>query len=587
VAPRVCVRFSVDVGIELSARGRVLSRVTARFAAGLLSAATALGCRGPAPTPGAGGEAGSSADVVDVVLARRLAGGGPGAPPLPPRPDALALAESIEARADREGSGARAVELHTVAAALLARVWRIDGRDRDAAEALELYRAAARDGRTAGACEAAVAAARLQGDMARDAESTYSALYRAQRRFAVESLADAGAPGACRRSIEEALADVAAFRPPQRVLDAIDEGVDVAGDAVVPLAGAATDAGARDHDTPPRVVRIEAWPGRDAARIVVVLDRPAPYRVGDEVLSGRAAPSTFLDLDGVDLGDTPRDQPEPGLVTRVRAEASSTGSRVSLDIDGRAWRRVFYMYDPYRVVIDVTRHLPGSLGRVPRDVARVVVDPGHGGRDTGAVGSGGLREKDVTLDIAHRVAAILGAQGLRVVLTRDDDRFVSLEERTARANESAADLFVSIHCNASENKGHRGVETYVLDTTRDEIAARVAARENATTQAATAELASILGGLRLADQSQRSSRLARLLERSASSALQARYGDAVEGGVHTAGFYVLVGAAMPSVLFETSYISNPVEEQRLATDDGRQLFADAVANAVKAYREGR
>jgi N-acetylmuramoyl-L-alanine amidase len=245
------------------------------------------------------------------------------------------------------------------------------------------------------------------------------------------------------------------------------------------------------------------------------------------------------------------------------------------------------MYDPYRVVVDVTRRLPGSLGRVPRDVARVVLDPGHGGRDTGAVGSGGLREKDVTLDIARRVAAILGAQGLRVVLTRDDDRFVSLEERTARANESAADLFVSIHCNASESRARRGVETYVLDTTRDEIAARVAARENATTQAATAELASILGGLRLADQSQRSSRLARLLDRSASSALQARYGDVVDGGVHPAGFYVLVGAAMPSVLFETSYISNPTDEQRLASEDGRQLFADAVANAVKAYREGR
>jgi N-acetylmuramoyl-L-alanine amidase len=526
-------------------------------------------------------------DAGDLVFARRLAAGGRDAPALPARPEALALAESIEARGAREGAGARAVELHALAAALLARVWRVDGRERDATEALELYGAAARDGHVAGACEAAVAAARLQGDVAHDAETTYSALYRAQRRFSVPAGADAGAPGGCRKSIEDALADVAAFRPPQRVLDAIDEGVDVAGDAVVPLAVPLADAGPRDDRAPPKVVRIEAWPGRDAARIVVVLDRPAPYRVGDELLSGRAAPSSFLDLDGVDLGDTPRDVPEPGLVTRVRAQATSTGSRVSLDIDGRAWRRVFYMYDPYRVVVDVTRRLPGTLGRVPRDVARVVLDPGHGGRDTGAVGSGGLREKDVTLDIAHRVAGILDAQGLRVVLTRDDDRFVSLEERTARANESAADLFVSIHCNASENHAHRGVETYVLDTTRDEIAARVAARENATTQAATAELASILGGLRLADQSQRSTRLARLLERSASTALQNRYGDVVNGGVHTAGFYVLVGAAMPSVLFETSYISNAVEEQRLATEDGRQLLADAIANAVKAYREGR
>jgi len=563
-----------------------LSCPTSVTTALLVAVCITTGCRAPwhADAPD---DAGRSADPGDVALARRLAAGGPGAPVLPPRPDALAIAESIEARANREGSGARAVELHVAAAGLIARVWRVDGRDRDATEAIELYRAAARDGHVAGACEAAAAAARLEGDIAHDAETTYSALYRAQRRFTAASQVDAGPPSACRRSIEEALADVAAFRPPQRVLEAIDEGVDVAGDAVVPLAAPAADAGVRDQGAPPRLVRIEAWPGRDAARIVVVLDRPATYRVGDEVLSSRAAPSTFLDLDGVDLGDTPRDQTEPGVVTRVRAEASSTGSRVSLDIDGRAWRRVFYMYDPYRVVIDVTRRLPGSLGHVPRDVARVVLDPGHGGRDTGAVGSAGLREKDVTLDIARRVATILGAQGLRVILTRDDDRFVSLEERTARANESAADLFVSIHCNASESRGRRGVETYVLDTTRDEIAARVAARENATTQAATAELASILGGLRLADQSQRSSRLARLLDRSATSALQSKYGDVVDGGVHPAGFYVLVGAAMPSVLFETSYISNPVEEQRLASEDGRQLFADAVANAVKAYREGR
>jgi N-acetylmuramoyl-L-alanine amidase len=217
----------------------------------------------------------------------------------------------------------------------------------------------------------------------------------------------------------------------------------------------------------------------------------------------------------------------------------------------------------------------------------VVLDPGHGGRDTGAVGPSGIREKDVTLDVARRVAPVLSAQGLQVMLTRGEDTFVSLEERTARANTFSADLFVSIHCNASESKGRRGVEAYVLDTTRDEIAARVAARENATTQAASAELASILGGMRLADEAQRSTRFAQLLERAAIAALQMKYGEVIDGGVHTAGFYVLVGARMPSVLFETSYLSNAAEEQRLGSDDYRQLLADAIANAVKAYREGR
>src|ERR1035438_3629153 len=210
------------------------------------------------------------------------------------------------------------------------------------------------------------------------------------------------------------------------------------------------------------------------------------------------------------------------------------------------------MRDPYRIVVDLAPRPPGVTGRSPRAVTRLVLDPGHGGKDTGAVGSGGLREKDVTLDIARRAAPILSAMGIEVVLTRDDDHFVSLEERTARANAFGADLFVSLHCNASEGRGRRGVESYVLDTSRDEIAARVAARENATTQMASAELAAILGGLRMADGARRSKRLAQLLLRASTTAVQTKYGDAVDGGVHAAGFYVLVGARMPAVLFEAS-----------------------------------
>jgi N-acetylmuramoyl-L-alanine amidase len=336
---------------------------------------------------------------------------------------------------------------------------------------------------------------------------------------------------------------------------------------------------------PPRIVRVDAWAAPDSARIVVELDRAAGYRAGDELLPGAKWPRTFLELDGVDLGGPPRDLPEEGVVTHVRAEASITGSRLSVDLDGRAFRRVFYMQEPYRIVLDVARRPPG--GRAPRELSRVVIDPGHGGKDTGAVGPSGLAEKDVTLDVARRVARALAGQGIAVVLTRDDDRFVTLEERTARANASSADLFVSIHCNASEGRVRHGVETYVLDTTNDEIALRVAARENATTPAASADLSSMLNRMRLTDQAQRSTRFARLLERSALSTLQSKYPDVGEGGVHVAGFYVLVGARMPSALFESSYISNPMEEQRLTSAEYRQLLADAIDNAIKAYREGR
>jgi N-acetylmuramoyl-L-alanine amidase len=127
----------------------------------------------------------------------------------------------------------------------------------------------------------------------------------------------------------------------------------------------------------------------------------------------------------------------------------------------------------------------------------------------------------------------------------------------------------------------------VLDTARDEMAGRIAARENATSQAAGAEIGSILASMRLADQSTRSARLADLLERAAMASLRGSYGDVTDGGVHTAGFYVLVGARMPGVLFETSYISNATDEARLASDDYQQRLADGIVNAVKAYREGR
>jgi N-acetylmuramoyl-L-alanine amidase len=437
--------------------------------------------------------------------------------------------------------------------------------------------AAARDPAIDGACDAAARAALLAGDAARDASTTYAELYRADRRFATK------AP-ACVKDVDRAMDSLSPFRPPQRVLEAIDQGL--AGEGIAAPGSASTPA--MTAGAPPRVVRVEQYPGQDAARVVVVLDRPARFRVGDEAGANGEAAHTFVDLDGVDVGSVAKVYASSGVVTRVRAQATTSGARVVLDLDGRAFRRVFYLPEPYRVVIDIARRPPGSaLAAARRSVARVVLDPGHGGYDPGAIGPGGLREKDVTLDIAHRVAPVLARDGLQVVLTRDDDRFVSLEERTARANGFEADLFVSIHCNASENgKGH-GVETYVLDTTRDDISDRVAARENATTEAANAELGRILATMRMADQSTRSTKLAELLQRSALASLRVRYPDVKDGGVHTAGFYVLVGARMPSVLFETSYVSWPDEEARLSTDDYKQRLADGIVNALKAYREGR
>lgn len=504
---------------------------------------------------------------------------------LPSRPEVLAAAQLIEARALKEGAGARAVELHALAAVLHERIWRIEHREQDAKEALDLYRAAGKDLALRGACDAAVRGALLAGELAKNAETSYAELYRVQRRSVVVDAGTAdGTAGLCGETVARPLAALAAWRPPAAVLDAIDRGL--AGEGALALA--LFDGGPPQELASPRITKIEQWGGAEAARVVVHIDRSARFRVGDVASGAEQGARTYVDLDGVELGGASRDTPLGGVVARIVAEPTTTGSRVALDLSGPAYRRVFHLLEPFRVVIDIAKNPPGSGPKgAGRSVERVAIDAGHGGNDPGAHGPSGLREKDVTLAVAHKLAPILARQGIQVTLTRDGDRYVTLEERTARANAFGADLFVSIHCNAAESKTKRGVETYVLDTTTSDMAGRVAARENATSQAASNEVAQLLASMRLADQATRSTRFAELLQRAGTASLGSQYRDVVDGGVHRAAFYVLVGARMPAVLFETSYISNPIEEQRLGSPDYQQRLADGIANAVKAYREGR
>ncbi len=525
---------------------------------------------------------------VEVVAKARLLAR-PGAL-LGDRPEVLSVAEGVEALAVREGAGARAESLHELAATVLERAFRRFGREQDGKEASLLFQHAGADLAHEESCASAVRAAVLSGEVARDAAVTYAELYRVQRRLGGDGKgSDAGATDAahptnasgCGHDLEQKLADLAPFRPPARVLEAIDQGLE--GEGLLASARGSSESA----NAGPRLMKIEPIPGTEAARVVILLSQSARFHPGDVAVPGMGPPRTYVDLDGVAMGPA-EDHAMTGIVTNVRAEPTKTGARVTLSLDGQAFRKVFYLPEPYRVVIDIARHPPGVVatsGR--RRVERIVLDPGHGGWDPGAIGPAGLHEKDVTLDIARRVAPVLQREGLTVVLTRDDDRYVPLEERTARANAFGADLFVSIHCNAADNHLRHGVETYVLDTTKDEIASRVAARENATSQAATAEIGSILASLRLADHANHSNHLAELLQRTAMVSLRESYHDVHDGGVHTAGFYVLVGARMPAILFETSYISNANEEARLASADYKQRLADAISNAVRAYREGR
>jgi len=215
----------------------------------------------------------------------------------------------------------------------------------------------------------------------------------------------------------------------------------------------------------------------------------------------------------------------------------------------------------------------------------VVLDPGHGGDDHGAEAQGGLVEKNLVLDVARRLRERLRAAGLNVVLTRDEDVYVPLSRRTAIANEAHADLFVSIHANASSAHSARGVETFFLSLAASDDAARqVAARENAAFRDASLPaasddpLVSILGDMAAADQLRESDEFARLAMQEVSGvyAVPSR-------GVKQAPFVVLMGLAMPASLVEIGFVSNRDEARSLSSDGQRDRIADALARAVLEF----
>jgi N-acetylmuramoyl-L-alanine amidase len=216
----------------------------------------------------------------------------------------------------------------------------------------------------------------------------------------------------------------------------------------------------------------------------------------------------------------------------------------------------------------------------------VVVDAGHGGIDPGAIGPTGVREKDVTLAISRRLAQRLQKAGFEVIMTRSDDRYVALEERTAIANTRKGDLFVSIHANANPRRSLAGVETWVLNVADDRYATRLAARENGVDpdeEAAAGDARRILTDLDARSATDASRRLAQQVQREITGSVRERVGEVQDLGVKSALFYVLVGARMPAVLVETAFISNRREEQRLASAKYQDEVAGAVARAVIAF----
>jgi N-acetylmuramoyl-L-alanine amidase len=229
---------------------------------------------------------------------------------------------------------------------------------------------------------------------------------------------------------------------------------------------------------------------------------------------------------------------------------------------------------------DVVPHNPDRFDRV-------VIDAGHGGEDEGAKGHGGLPEKEVVLDVARRVARSLEAKGIEVLLTRSDDTFVPLEERTSKANDARADLFVSIHANSSPNAKPSGVETYFVSLdASDEAAAQLALRENEAFGEAGRQsivedpLTQLLGDMIVNEYVRESSEFAKLVQHQLSDVTVSK-----SRGVKQAPFVVLMGVQMPAALIEIGFISNPDEERKMREKAHRDRLAQAIVQAISDFGE--
>ncbi len=284
-----------------------------------------------------------------------------------------------------------------------------------------------------------------------------------------------------------------------------------------------------------------------------------------------------------------------GMLKSVRASQFDESTvRVVLDLEKVREYKIITMEDPIRLIVDIygqpSAAATSSNPAVPAK-RRIVIDPGHGGHDPGAIGPNKLYEKDVVLDIALKLRKILSQDpGIEVFLTRDKDIFIPLEQRTAIANSKNADLFVSIHANASPRKAAKGIETYFLNWTNDEEANKVAARENRISLKKMKKLNEerdileiIKGDLSRDSKRDESLKLANYIQLSMVNSLNRDYSHIVDLGVKQALFYVLFGARMSSVLVEVSFISNPLEEKLLSTGDYREGLARSIAGGITSY----
>jgi len=342
---------------------------------------------------------------------------------------------------------------------------------------------------------------------------------------------------------------------------------------------------------PRRLLRVRRWSTTAFSRVVTYFSRPVRYLHGVLPAAGDRPARLFIDYPGAQLGrKVPRTDAVKGhLVHGLRIANRPPGSvRLVLELSGPLRYQIYPLRHPYRVVIDLwkpnLRHAGAGASARGRPPVRVVaLDPGHGGTENGAVGPTGLKEKDVTLAIARHAAEALKRGGLKPALTRDTDKTVSLEERSAIALAVGADLFVSIHANADPKGKQQGVETYYLDVGADQYAARLAARENRAAGRSIGAYRLVLADLTTRAHTAESRRLAQLIQKTLHRAARVGRPRIPNRGVRKAIFYVLLTARVPGVLAEVTFISHPRGEAALRQPETLKRLGESIARGILQY----
>jgi N-acetylmuramoyl-L-alanine amidase len=390
-----------------------------------------------------------------------------------------------------------------------------------------------------------------------------------------------------------------------------------------------------------QVQGIRHWSTPNYTRVVI--DISSPVRYESHLLKedpGLKKPRRlYVDLkDALVSSDISTSIPiGDGLLKGARAAQFARETvRVVLDINSIGGYKIFPLHDPFRIVIDVqgteekeTRtkaeeeavekkperevsEIPQAGTKVSRTrvrrgvrkektpdqsvslarqlglgVRKIVIDPGHGGKDPGCFVGDGIEEKEIVLRLAKLMAEKVKEKlQCEAVLTRDKDHFVPLERRTAFANMQKADLFISLHINAHKQEEVHGLETYFLNMATDERAVMVAARENATSEKNISDLQKILNDLMLNTKISESSKLAHEVQKGMLGNVKKRFDKVKDLGVKQAPFYVLIGAEMPAVLVEVGFITNPTEKKRLLSRPYMESIADGLVAGIGRYVKG-